>query len=127
MGGRRAVKSSRFWIGIVAALLLVSLAGALLLNRNSGGRAAVYQDGELLRVIDLSRVDEPYTFVVDSPQGSNTVEVERGRVRVSHADCPDQVCVRQGWLTGAAPIVCLPHKLVIQFVGDADGLDGVSG
>jgi len=120
------VKSTKFWVVIIAVLLALSFGGALLLARDGGETAAVYQDGKLLRSIDLSAVDAPYTFVIEGPGGSNTVEVERGRIRVSHADCPDQVCVRQGWLTSAAPIVCLPHKLVIELTGSGGEIDGVS-
>jgi len=121
------VRSTRFWAVLIAALLLLSLAGALLMGRDQGGRAAVYQDGVLLRTIDLDSVEAPYTFTIESPAGNNTVEVERGRVRVSHADCPDQICVKQGWLTGARPIVCLPHKLVIELTDGGADVDGVSG
>lgn len=121
------MKSTRFWIAVIAVLLVLSLGGTLLMSRRDGHTAAVYQDSELLRVIDLDKVDEPYTFTIESPDGTNTVEVQRGRLRVSRADCPDQVCVRQGWLTGSRPIVCLPHKLVIQFERGEAGVDGVSG
>jgi len=124
------MKSTRFWVLVIAALLALSVAGMLLFMGGRGGDAAVYQDGKLLRTIDLMSVTEPYTFTVEGPAGTNTVEVERGRIRVSHADCPDQVCVRQGWIsTGAALIVCLPNKLVIQ-IADGGGsaiADGVSG
>ncbi len=121
------MKSTKFWAVVIAVLLVLSLGGALLMSRGGGKRAAVYQDGKLLRTIDLDSVAEPYAFTIDGPDGANTVEVEPGRVRVSHADCPDQVCVRQGWLAGGRPIVCLPHKLVIQLEGGETGVDGVSG
>lgn len=39
------------------------------------------------------------------------------------ADCPDQVCVHAGWLTdSAAPIVCLPHRLVIRLEQTASSI-----
>ena len=44
------------------------------------------------------------------------------------ADCPDQVCVRQGWVQDrTVPIVCLPHRLVIEIVGGEGELDGGAG
>ena len=53
--------------------------------------------------------------MVESPYGgSNTILVQPGRICVSEADCPDRICVYQGWLTDdPIPIVCLPHRLVI--------------
>lgn len=125
------MKSTKFWIILIAALLAVSAAAALLLaGRSAGTVANVYLDGQCVRSIDLSQVGEAYTFTVEGPAGTNTVQVEPGRICVSHADCPDQVCVHQGWIsTGVAPIVCLPNRLVIQIEGQAGqtDIDGVAG
>lgn len=124
------MKSTKFWVVLTAVLLAASLAAALLVLHGRTGSAvvSVYQDGALLRTIDLSKVEEPYTFEVTGPAGTNTVEVEPGRIRVSRADCPDQVCVNQGWISnGVVPIVCLPNGLVIRIEGGAAGIDGVAG
>lgn len=125
-------KSSRFW-GIVLAVLmaLAAIAGLLIWYFGRGGTVArVYLDGELVQAIDLARVKEGYTFTVESSAGTNTIQVEPGRIRVSHADCTDQVCVGQGWIsTSAAPIVCLPHRMVIEIAGDGgqEDFDAVTG
>lgn len=126
------MKSNKFWAILIAGLLALSaLAAVLLAGRTAGTVANVYLDGQCVRSIDLSQVGESYAFTVDGPAGTNTVQVERGRIRVSHADCPDQVCVHQGWIfTGAAPIVCLPNRLVIQIEEQAaqtTDIDGVTG
>lgn len=93
-----------------------------------GTIAQIYSDGVLVRTIDLSQVEEGYTFQVDGPSGANVVEVEPGRIRVQSADCPDQVCVHQGWISdGAVPIVCLPNRLVIRLTSESDQeIDGVA-
>ena len=85
----------------------------------SGHIANVYQDNIRIRTIDLSAVTEPYSFTVtDSDGHENKVTVEPGRICVSEASCPDQICVRQGKLTGGGiPIVCMPHRLVILVEG----------
>ena len=49
---------------------------------------------------------------------------EDGRARVLASSCPDQTCVHMGWLASAAPIVCLPNHLVIEYVQDQE-LDAV--
>ncbi len=123
------MKSTKFWLLLLAVLLAASAAGSLLLFMGREGSVAnVYLDGRLLRSIDLDAA-QSFSFDVDGPIGSNTVQVEHGRIRVSHADCPDQVCVRQGWVSdSAAPIVCLPNGLVIRIEGGAqDGIDGAAG
>lgn len=118
---------------VIGLLLLAAVASsaAYLLFRDRGADAPVARitrDGVLLEEIDLQKVDEPYSFSLEDASGINTVQVERGRIRVSEADCPDQVCVNQGWITdGTAPIVCLPHKLMIEIVNGGGGLDGGTG
>lgn len=124
------MKSTKFWVILLGAVLAVSLAASLLVFRGRGGACAcIYQNGQLMRTVDLSQVSEPFTFTVEGPAGTNTVQVEPGRIRVSAADCPDQVCVHQGWIsTGVVPIVCLPNRLVIQIEDSPpdSNLDGVT-
>lgn len=125
------MKSQRFWLLLIGGILAVSaVAGAVLFHGRLGDSIAlVYQDGACIRTIDLRQADEPYSFTIEWEGGHNVVSVERGRICVSEADCPDQVCVRQGWIgTGAVPIACLPHKLIIRLASSADSVvDGVAG
>ncbi|MBQ3706435.1 MAG: NusG domain II-containing protein [Clostridia bacterium] len=118
------------------AVLLVLAACALwawiLQTRAPGTVANIYQNGVCVRSVDLSKVGEPYEFTITDAAGENTVRVEPGRIRITAADCPDKICVNTGWISdSAAPIVCLPHRLVIRLEeGPADGvkpLDGVAG
>jgi len=112
------LKKSWFWAVLFAALFVLGAGGYMLLRGTGhpGQIACIYVDGELERRIDLGAVAVPYEFVVETKWGHNTVRVERGSVRVSEADCPDQICVHQGKITGddLLPIVCLPHRLVIE-------------
>ena len=90
--------------------------------------ARIYQDGVLIREIDLDSLSAPLTFTVEFQGRTNTITAQPGRIRVESADCPDQVCVDQGWISdGTVPIVCLPHKLVIEIVGGAEALDAAAG
>lgn len=124
------MRSTRFWVLIVAAVLAVSLLAAAVVRLASpgGSVAEITVDGQVVERIDLDRVTEGYTFMVEDEWGSNTIQVEPGRIRVLEADCPDQVCVRQGWISDeVTPIVCLPHRLVIQVSGGTDaGVDALS-
>ena len=119
---------TRTWVLLFAAAALVfgALSVRLLTGKRDGAVAEIVQDGVVIREIDLLRVTEAYSFTVDWEGGSNTVLVQPGRICVSEADCPDQVCVRQGWLSDqATPVVCLPHRLMLRLKG-ASELDGVS-
>ena len=111
------------------AAVAASVAWLLFCGESTGAPTArILRDGVLLEEIDLDQVDEPRSLVLEDESGSNTVQVERGRIRISAADCPDQVCVKQGWISGGAvPIICLPHRLTIEIVDGGGDLDGAAG
>ena len=113
------------FLGVVAALCVLC-AALIPFFAQPGATADILQNGTLLRTVSL---DESVEFTVPAPNGgSNTVSVRDGSICVSHATCPDQVCVRQGWVnTDMTPIVCLPHGLVIQITGGDRELDGQTG
>ena len=117
----------------IAALLALLLAGSaaflLLRPKGEGHMARVTLDGKVVQEIDLSRVEQPYTLTLEGPGGfSNTITVEKGRICVSKAGCPDQICVHQGYISdGTTPIVCLPNKLIIEIIGGGSGLDAATG
>lgn len=125
------MKSTKFWLILIGALLLLSAAASAIVwygGQEERQTALVYQDGVCIRSIDLSLVEEPYSFMVEWEDGYNVVEVERGRIRVSEADCPDRICVHRGWVwDSTAPIACLPHRLVIQLEGGMSDVDGTAG
>lgn len=118
---------------IIFALLVLAAAvsGAFILLRGGGTEAPVARisrDGVVLEEIPLDQVEVGYSFVLEDESGSNTVLVEPGRIRISQADCPDQICVNQGFISDSTvPIVCLPHKLMIEIVGGGDGFDAAAG
>lgn len=78
--------------------------------------ADIYQDGELLQSIPLNTVEEAYTFTVVSKNGGqNEIRVCPGSIGIVSADCPDKLCVKQGFISSSLlPITCLPNHLVIQ-------------
>lgn len=78
--------------------------------------ADIYQYGTVIQSIPLDEVQTPYTFRVTTKDGKhNTIEVRQGAIGIIIADCPDRICVHQGFISSAAlPITCLPHRLVIQ-------------
>ena len=118
---------------VIVCLLLGAVAASaawLLLRKEDAPSptARITRDGVLLEEIDLDKVEEPRSLVLEDGSGTNTVQVEKGRIRILEADCPDQVCVNQGWISsGAVPIICLPHRLIIEIVEAGGDLDGAAG
>lgn len=84
--------------------------------------AEIYQDGELLESIPLDSVAEAYTFTVTGKSGGrNEIEVRPGSIGIISADCPDRLCVHQGFIsTSLLPVTCLPNHLVIQIRTEED-------
>ena len=118
------MKKKSFLWGLLLALIVA--AGLLLygkLGRGEGMVAVVSVNGEVLERIDLSKVREAYDLDVATDFGRNIVHVEPGAISVTHADCPDQICVMQGRLSSSGiPIICMPNRLVISIEGgDLDG------
>jgi hypothetical protein len=121
--------TNRFWIFILGGVVFVASVAAMFLWSAPAAYARIYKDGVLTEVINLAAVTEPFGLLIEADSSDNTshgynyLEIEHGRVRVSRADCPDGICVRQGWVNGGLiPIVCLPNRLVVTFDGGS-GLD----
>ena len=98
-----------------------------LCNREAGGMAVITVDGEEMLRVSLS---EPHTYIRQDQSGEvlNTVVVRDGRVCVESANCPDQICVRTGWIEyDGQMIVCLPHKLIVTVRGGNPGMDAYTG
>ena len=49
------------------------------------------------------------------------VTIQDGMVFMEEANCPDQICVREGPTNQTAdPIVCLPNRLVVEVCAAGD-------
>ncbi len=109
-------------------LLVVGLAISLYLRFfvPYGSVAQVFLNGESVGQIDLNTVSVPYTLQVGD---GNTVLVENGAISMHSADCPDQLCVKQGKITGGVyPIVCLPNRVTVKILArNEDEPDVIAG
>lgn len=111
---------------LAAGLLAAGILGSIfVLRKPETSRVEITQDGKVLYEFDLAE-EEDQILEVEYEGGRNRIEIRDHKIRVLEADCPDQVCVNMGWLK-AAPIVCLPNHLAIQFTEQTGGLDAVAG
>ena len=120
------------WDGAVVLLLLLAAGAVLLfaLPRESGPlTAVVVLDGREVARYALDDVEAPTVIEVPGAPYPISLELQPGRIRVAHSDCPSQDCVRTGWASRAgAQIVCLPNRLIITITGsDAPEADAVTG
>lgn len=113
-------KKRRNDIILIAALLAAAgtAFGIIQLSKTSGGYAVVVQDGRETATYPLN---EDISVTITSPTGYNTLVIKDGKADVTDADCPDKLCVNQHSISyNGETIVCLPNKLVVKIVSEAE-------
>ena len=106
---------TKYWLMIFGAVAAVCIALSLpLLCQDQARFARITSKGETVKTVDLM-IDQEFTV-----DGKNTVTVEGGKIAVTWADCPDHYCMKRGFCAGGTDIVCLPNRLVIEFLGEQE-------
>ncbi len=100
---------------VLSLILLLVVKG----SQKEGGAVVVAVNGDEIGRYSLS-INGQYLL----NGGTNTLVIENGRAKVSDADCPDKLCVKEGWVqyTGQC-ITCLPNKLTVTVVGGDSSVD----
>ncbi len=117
-------KKLRSDIILIGVLLIVSLSVLLFvfLTREEGDIAEVSVDGVKVAEYPLS-IDGVYYL----NNGSNVLVIENGEAYMREADCPDKFskngCVNTGKISFVGQkIVCLPNKIIVEIVGEEEGI-----
>ena len=106
---------TKYWLMIFGAVAAVCIALSLPLLRQDQARfARITSKGAEVKTVDLM-IDQEFTV-----DGRNTVTVGGGKIAVTWANCPDHYCMKRGFCAGGTDIVCLPNRLVIEFLGDQE-------
>ncbi|MEL7565566.1 MAG: NusG domain II-containing protein [Dehalobacterium sp.] len=107
--------------GVIILIVLTGFAGLQFYqsqNKKEPRFAVITQNNMLVERIDLNAVEEPREITLPGPY-HEIIQVEKGRIRFKKTDCPDQICVRTGWLQNPGEIaVCLPNKAIISIAGN---------
>jgi len=110
----------------ILAIAFPRLHSSLFPVATSSTRAVIKAQGKIVREVDLSDRGGRSIFVVNGRVGPSTLEVEGKRIRMKEANCPDKICVRQGWIENPGEsIVCIPGEILIRIEGTAP-LDAVT-
>ena len=111
-------KTAFILTGIIVLLCLASILCLILYPTlaKDNYTAYIYVNGDLYETIALSQVTTDYQLNITARDGGyNTILVQPGAISISTANCPDQICVKQGIITNnLLPITCLPHSVVIE-------------
>ncbi len=105
-----------FILILILAVAGLGILAFAFLTGGGGASVEVSVDGRIIAVYPLSDNREE---VINTPEGKNRLEIKDGRVRVTDADCPDKLCVNQGWISmKGQSVICLPHKLTVKITGE---------
>lgn len=110
---------------IIIVLLVVSFIPYLLLkgiNKDvpltEEKYAVVTVAGKEIEKIQLTSGLED-VYELKTTYGYNKIEIHDGKIGIAEADCSDEVCVYQGYISKVGDqIVCLPHRLIITIEGN---------
>ena len=96
-----------FVLVIIFALLMIVLFNSI----NTGGNTVVItENGQILYSLPLYKNAEIKLT-------HNTVLIKNGEVRVTWADCKNQICVNTPSVhSGGGQIICLPNKVTVEVV-----------
>ena len=108
---------------ILALAAIIAAAGIWLFysaGAEKGLTAVVTVDGEVKAEFPLDESEAMGTGI-HTELGFNFVHVEYGQVWITEADCRDQICVNHKRIEKVGEtIVCLPHKMVVEVVGEGE-------
>lgn len=109
-------KSIRNDILFILGILIAAIIGFVIFNFSlkSGNTVKVSVDGIEKFSYNLDENGEYTVKTGIEEENVNIIVIENGEVRVSEADCPDEICVKHRSISKVGEtIVCLPHKLVV--------------
>ncbi len=113
---------------LIAVVIIFSVCGLIYFTLNpaaKGSMVYIEVNGKLYETLSLDR-DKTVTVHAAGDE-FNVVEVKNGRARMIDANCPDRVCIKQGWINRAGEsIICLPHRVVVRVPGEIKGVDQVT-
>lgn len=114
-------------IAATAAVVFVLFIFLYGVNNSSGAYVQIEIDGEITEVLPL---DADAVRVIQTDNGGeNTLVIKDGTAEVTEANCPDGICENHRAIRrNGETIICLPHKVVIAVVNEADkdGVDAVA-
>lgn len=104
---------------LIAVIIMMAAVSALLIaftQREAGVTVRITIDGELYGEYSLSGNQ---SVSIDETLGYNRLVIENDSAYMAEADCPDKYCMNYKPISnGGETIICLPHKLVAEVVGE---------
>jgi hypothetical protein len=108
---------------LIIAIIIIAVSIFFYINfyahGDKGAQVIIKLENQIIKEISLPVEDKIEYKVEIDQENYNLVQIKDDRVRIKNANCPDQVCVNEGWKDKAGEtLVCLPHQLVIEITGE---------
>ena len=118
----KLTKGDKLLIVFIVLISLISFAYNSRLSFSTGEKyVSVQVNGKEIKKVFFDEKLIGHTISIQTEYGYNLLEMGDQRVRVIEADCPDQIDVKQGYISRVGEIiVCLPNKLIIEIKGLAE-------
>ncbi len=122
--------------GIVSVgdAILIAVLGGVLIGSFFFVRAFAAEGHDVLifvdgKVVHKASLLESGTTVVKGVRGDVMIEIRDGKVAITHADCPNHICVRTGWRSTAGDvIICVPNKTLVRITGEkSENVKAITG
>jgi hypothetical protein len=109
---------------LIIVVLIIGIASPFLLfGKSDKVTAQIIKDKKIIQSISLDDITSPVSYEVDGDY-INHITAEKGRIRFSSSDCPDDICVQTGWISRPGQTaVCLPNGVIIKIVGKNNSSD----
>lgn len=111
-------------IALILCCFFLSLIPLAIFGRNipvHNVYAEITVDGRLQKKVQLTEHHGHDEIDIQNLSGHNHIVIDDDTIAIDDADCPDQLCVRQGKARKPGEvIVCLPHKLMIELKSTDD-------
>lgn len=110
---------------LIVFIIIISLGSLGFIRNNAVGYndkyISIQVNGKEYKKIIFDKSVIGKTIPIETQFGYNLVEIGDGNVRVIEASCPDELDVKQGYISLPGEIiVCLPNRLIIEIKGSSE-------
>lgn len=110
---------------LIVTIIIISLVSLGFIKNSATGYndkyISIQVDGKEYKKIIFDKSLIGKNIPIETQFGYNLIEIGDGNVRVIEASCPDELDVKQGYISVPGEIiVCLPNRLVVEIKGSSE-------
>lgn len=112
------------WLVIGASIVAIIIMFQQFWSFAPASQLKIRQGSQIVGTYDLNQQRELH---VKGAIGEAIIVINNGQARFKQSPCPNQYCVRQGWLSRAGQAaICLPNQISLQLLGAKNSYDSLN-